>query len=135
MKSAKIIYLIGILSFGIICGVGHLSFELLTPKDPGTINLLDNIPVIFPDKVTTLTIVTFGVSVMMGLLLITYGSLNLMFFRNAKTIPPHNIIYFNLIVCCIALPISLKYFFIVPTTLICISIICYTTTLILKRKL
>lgn len=133
MKTAKIFYQIGAWSFGIICGLGHLSFELFSPKSPEIGQLLSELIITLPGKETDIATITFGISLLMGLMLFAYGVLNLLTISKDKVdfLPSSKILLFNLAITSIALVLALQYLFIIPIFLIGVSVVSYLLSTII----
>ncbi len=81
MKAVKIIYLIGTLSFGIMCGLGHLAFELLGKKSNEIIQTMESLKVSLPGRETNMLLINTGLSLVMSLMLLAYGIMNLMIIK------------------------------------------------------
>jgi hypothetical protein len=105
----------------IIGGAGHFSAELLSPKTPEQLVLIETMEAFTIHALGTETnIFSFhqGFSFMMGLLIFSYGLLNLLILKNSKLAHlPIKILLLNSIVTLICAFLSFKYFFIIPTAL------------------
>ncbi|PCJ45294.1 MAG: hypothetical protein COA74_15905 [Gammaproteobacteria bacterium] len=135
MKSLSIIYKAGCWSF-ILVGLGHIvtsMFVPITPERASIILEMKNFSITMAGTESNLYLFHEGFSLMMGVLLISYGLLNL-FLTKASVIPENNIIFINTTVSLIAFIISIKYFFMVPIILLCIAFLCFLITLIISTK-
>lgn len=120
MNYAKIGYKIACWSL-MIGGVGHTTMSVLSPLTPKQLSLIQTMKEFSIQAMGTETnIYSFhqGFSLMMGLLLFSYGLLNLFILKNSKQVNlPPNILLLNSIVTLICTILSFKYFFIVPIAL------------------
>jgi len=136
MKTVKIIYLIGTISFGIMCGLGHLAFELLGQKSNKIIQTMENLTVSMPGRETNMLLLDTGLSLVMGLMLLAYGVINLMIIvKNKKLVlPPKNVILINIIFSLLAFILVYKYLFSVPIIFTGIAFLSFLTSYILYSK-
>ena len=127
MKKVKKLYLIATVFFGLLCGLGHLMTEFFAPKDPDVINTLKSIQLEMPGKESDLFSLMFGISVSLGVLLISYGLFNLFILRLIQfdALKMKSAIYLNLFVVLICFLIGLKFLFIAPVVLMGISFSCF----------
>lgn len=135
MKSLSIIYKAGCWSF-ILVGLGHIVTSMLVPNTPERVNIIQemkNFSISIAGTRSNLYLFHEGFSLMMGVLLIGYGFLNLLL-TDAWMIPGKNIILINVTVSLIAFVISIKYFFMVPTILLCAAFLCFVMALIMSIK-
>jgi len=116
MKVVKILYLIGTISFGIMCGFGHLMFEFFGQKSTETIETMKNLSISMPGRETNMYILDTGLSLVMGLMLLAYGIINLMIIiKNKKIVlPSKSIMFINIIFSLFAFVLVYKYLFIIP---------------------
>lgn len=135
MKTAKITYLTGIISFGII-GLGHIVLELTGQKPAEITQTMERLTVVMPGKGTNMLLLCTGFSLVMGIMLIAYSMINMLYiFKNKQvTLPPKSIILTNLLLSIIILALAYKYLFIVPVVFMGIAFICFILSLILIRK-
>jgi len=78
---------------------------------------------------------TFGISLLMGLMLFAYGVLNLLILQHyKKTLPPNALVLWNLLISGLSFFISLQYLFIAPTFLLGLSFVAYLITTIMLFK-
>jgi len=134
MKKAKILFVTGTIFFGIICGLGHLSFELLEEKPAEVIEGLKELSVIFPDREKDMLEVTTGFSLLMGVMLLAYGIINLLLMRKDRKfhLPSKAIVTANLIFALIGFGIAYQYFFIFPIACMGIAALCFLASLMQK---
>ena len=127
MKKIKKLYLIGTVFFGLICGFGHLIIEFFAPKDPEVISTLRSFQLDMPGKESDLFSLLFGISVLLGVLLISYGLFNLFILRFIQfdASKMKTAIYFNLFVVLISFLIGIKFLFIAPVVMMGISFACF----------
>lgn len=136
MNYSKLAYKIASWSF-IIVGIGHILTDLLSPKTPqqnGFIETMKGFTIQLMGTETTIFSFYQGFSLMMGVLLFSYGLINLMILNNNKQPNlPTNILALNMIVSIICAVLSLLYFFIVPIALTSIAFLGFTLSF-LRRK-
>ena len=136
MKIARISFLIGTLFFGIICGLGHLTFELLEEKQEDVVERLKELTVMFPDRESDMFLLTTGFSLLMGFMLLGYGVINLILtFKNKQLqLPSKTIVLANFLFSFIAFTIAYQYFFIFPIVCTGIAMLCFLISLILYNR-
>lgn len=137
-QQTKLFYKIGSWSF-IIVGTGHLIGHLLTPKTSEQIKMLQTMKeftIAMPGTETNLLLFYTGFSLMMGIMLISYGMINLMFLKNNKQInlADNKILITNTLVSFISLMLTIKYFFIFPILLMSLALTGFTLALIITNK-
>lgn len=133
----RITYQIGIWSSGIIGGLAHMSLEIWLPKPPEISTGLEGLIVNLPAKETNMFDLTFGISLLMGLMLFAYGVLNLLILQHyKKNLPPNSLVLWNLLISGLGFFISLQYLFIAPTFLLGLSFVAYliTTVMLFKQQ-
>lgn len=137
MNFSKISYKIGCWAF-IVVGVGHIVTDLLGPKTSkqmGYIQTMKDSTLSLLGTDTTVFSFYQGFSIMMGLLLTSYGLINLLIVKNNKeSNVAKNIILLNILVASACVILSIKYFFIVPITLTGLAFIGFTLSLIQQRN-
>ena len=123
----------------ILVGIGHTLTDLTSPKtsvQQDFIIKMKEFSINILGSETNIFSFYQGFSLMMGLLLFSYGLLNLFILKNNKTTPiPNNIMILNIIVCSISLLLSIKYFFIVPILFTGIALLGFTITFFSKAKI
>ena len=122
MFHSKSLYFLASILFGVLCGVGHLAVELFAPRTPEALALAEtmrNIPVNLAGTQTNAYLLTFGVSIIMGLMLIAYGVVNLLILYQTPRgkLPSRAIQATNVVVAITAFVLALKYLFIAPIIL------------------
>ncbi len=137
-QQTKLFYKIGSWSY-IIVGTGHLIGHLLTPKTPEQIEILQTMKeftISMPGTETNLLLFYTGFSLMMGIMLISYGWINLMFLKNNKQIDlaDNKILITNILVSFISLILAIKYFFIFPILLMSLALTVFTLAFIITNK-
>lgn len=122
----------------IIGGVGHFSAELLAPKTPKMMELIQTMEAFtFNALGTEANLFAFhqGFSLMMGLLVFSYGLINLLILKNSQGVNlPTNILLFNSVVTLICSVISFKYFFIFPTAMTGLAFLGFSYSFIKTRQ-
>jgi len=136
MKIARITFLTGTIFFGIICGLGHLTFELLEEKQQDVVEKLKELTVVFPDRESDMFLLITGFSLLMGVMLLAYGIINLLLTVKNKKIqlPSKTIVLANLVFSFIAFTIAYQYFFIFPIACTGIAMLCFLISLILYNR-
>jgi len=136
MKKAKILFITGTIFFGIICGLGHLTFELLEEKPTEVVEGLKELSVVFPDREKDMLEVTTGFSLLMGVMLLAYGIINLLLMYKGRELhlPSKAIITANLIFALIGFGIAYQYFFIFPIACMGIATLCFLISLFLYKS-
>ncbi len=134
MSVVKIIYLVGTISFGIMCGIGHLMFELLGHKSGFVIQTLEGLSVSLPGKETNMLLIDTGLSLVMGLMLFAYGVINLMIIVDNWTItlPSNKIIIANIIFSLMVFFLVYKYLFIAPVVFVLIGFVSFSIVFIFQ---
>ncbi|MDC0230807.1 hypothetical protein OAK19_02485 [Aureispira] len=131
-------YKVGSWSF-ILVGIGHLIGHFLTPKTSEQIEMLQimkEFTIVMPGTDTNLLLFYTGFSIMMGIMLISYGFINLMFLKNNKqnNVAGNQILITNTLVSLISLILAIKYFFIFPILLMTLALTGFTLALIITYK-
>ncbi|MBK6265380.1 hypothetical protein JKA74_10045 [Marivirga sp. S37H4] len=136
MNYTKLGYKIGSWAF-IIVGTGHILTDQLSPKTPDqhqSIQTMKGFAIQLMGTETTIFSFHQGFSLMMGLLLFSYGLLNLMILSINKEVNlPTNILVLNIMVSVTCAILSFMYFFIVPIALMSVAFLGFTFS-ILKRN-
>jgi len=136
MKKAKILFVTGTIFFGIICGLGHLTFELLEEKPTEVVEGLKELSVVFPDREKDMLEVTTGFSLLMGVMLLAYGIINLLLMYKDRQfhLPSKPIVMANLVFALIGFGIDYQYFFIFPIACMRISTLSFLISLFLYKS-
>ena len=136
MKTVKTLYLIGTISFGIMCGFGHLMFEIFGQKSTKIIQTMESLTVSMPGRETNMLLLDTGLSLVMGLMLLAYGIINLMIIvKNKKIVlPSKSIMFINIIFSLLAFVLVYKYLFSLPIIFTGIAFISFLTAYILHLK-
>lgn len=136
MKVVKIIYVTGTISFGIMCGLGHLAFELLGQKSNEITQTMESLTVSLPGRESNMLLIDTGLSLVMGLMLLAYGIINLMIvIKNKKIVlPSKNIMFINIIFSLLAFVLVYKYLFSVPIIFTGIAFISFLMAYTLHLK-
>ena len=121
--------MIGSWSF-VFLGIGHLVTHLFLPKTPEQekmIQVMKDFVISMPGPDSTLLLFHEGFSLMMGLLLISYGTVNILFFAEDSSdfLRSKHIAMLNVLVSLLAVVLSVIYFFIVPVVFTAISLIAF----------
>jgi len=136
MKAAKWLYLMGTISFGIICGAGHTAFELLGEKPVEVAESMQNLSINLLGKETNMLVFVTGMSLLMGVMLFAYGVINLLviFRENRLTLPSDKIIIANILVSLVAVVLIYQYLFIVPLVFTGLALGCFSIAYVLKKQ-
>jgi len=136
MKKAKILFVTGTIVFGIICGLGHLTFELLEEKPTEVVEGLKELSVVFPDREKDMLEITTGFSLLMGVMLLAYGIINLLLMYKDRQfhLPSKPIVMANLVFALIGFGIAYQYFFIFPIACMGIATLCFLISLFLYKS-
>ena len=136
MKIARISFLTGTILFGVICGLGHLSFELLEEKPSEVVEGLKELSVVFPDREKDMLEVTTGFSLLMGVMLLAYGIINLLLMYKDRQLqlPSKPIVVANLVFALIGFGIAYQYFFIFPIACMGIASLCFLLSFLMYGR-
>lgn len=139
MPHSRTLFFVASILFGILCGIGHLVVELFGPRTPEALALaetMQNIRVNLAGTETNVYLLTFGVSVIMGLMLISFGVINLLILRQVPSgqLPSRAIQATNAVVAWIAFILALKYLFIVPIILTGLASLLFLFVFLTNRK-
>jgi hypothetical protein len=137
-QQTKLFYKISSWSF-ILVGIGHLIGHLLSPKTSEQIEMLQTMKeftIAMPGTETNLLLFYTGFSLMMGIMLLSYGVINLLLLKNIKQINwiDNQILITNTLVSFMSLILAIKYFFIIPIVLMGIALTGFTLALIITNK-
>jgi len=124
-------YKVGSWSF-ILVGVGHLATATFAPSTPEKVQItqtMKEFPITMLGTDSNLLLFHEGFSLMMGVLLMGYGVLSLLHARKLG-FPEKEVIWVNILISLVALILSMKYFFIVPTSLLGLALLCFSMTLV-----
>ncbi len=118
MRLPKLLYMTGCFSL-ILVGMGHLATSLLMPKNPqqlAMVQTMQSFAIDFPGPARNLYHYHEGFSIMMGLLLISYGMLAILLQRAAslQVALKTPLMAFHILVTLAMLLVSLNFFFAVP---------------------
>ena len=136
MKKVKTAYLIGTWLFGIICGFGHLSFELFAPKPTEIVNSMSQMIVALPGREMDMLSINFGISVIVGVLLLAFGFLNLIIVKNIDSqILLKKLIYTNIVVIIMCILLIVKYLFVGPVVFMVLALISFLRAAFLVKNI
>ena len=137
MKNARLFHMIGSWSL-VFLGIGHLVTHLFLPKTPEQekmIQVMKDFVISMPGPDSTLLLFYEGFSLMMGLLLIGYGTANVLFAAdNFDSVRSKHILMLNVLVSLLAVVLSVVYFFIVPIVFTAISLTAFVLALGLTSR-
>ncbi|MCH2023407.1 MAG: hypothetical protein MK207_13105 [Saprospiraceae bacterium] len=144
LKAAKddqqkvLFYKIGNWCF-ILVGIGHLIGHFLTPKTSEQLEMMQKMKefsIAMPGRETNLLFFHTGFSIMMGIMLISYGYINLIFLKNNRqfNVPDKRILVTNTLVSLISLIIAIKFFFIIPIIITSLAFSAFTLALLIATK-
>ena len=130
MRLPKLLYRTGSASL-ILVGLGHLATSLLMPKNPqqlAMVQTMQGFAIDFPGPARNLYHYHEGFSIMMGMLLVSYGVLAILIERAATlevalTTP---LMAFHMLVTLGMLLVSLNFFFAVPIGFTAAAFLAYT---------
>ena len=135
MNKIKKAYLVGTWLFGIICGFGHLSFELFAPKPTEIVNSLSQMIVALPGREMDMLSINFGISIIVGVLLLAFGFLNLMIIKYIDSqILLKKLIYFNIVVIIISILLIVKYLFVGPVVFMGLALLSFLRAIFLFQN-
>lgn len=124
--------------FGIATGAGHLFFALTIPETPKTLRIAQMLQaeiLDLPGASPTMLDMHDGLSHLMGVMLISFGVINLMHIKNIgkDANPENNILIANIIVTAVVLFFAVVYLqFIPPIVFALTALICLIASLALK---
>ena len=138
MKNVRLFHMIGSWSF-VLLGMGHLVTYLFLPKTPEQekmIQVMKDFVISMPGPDSTFFLFHEGFSLMMGLLLICYGTVNILFLAadSFDFLRSKHIAMLNVLVSLLAVVLSVIYFFIVPIVFTTISLIAFGMALGLSLR-
>ena len=138
MKNVRLFHMIGSWSF-VLLGMGHLATYLFLPKTPEQekmMQVMKDFVISMPGPDSTLLLFHEGFSLMMGLLLICYGTVNILFLAadSFDFLRSKHIAMLNVLVSLLAVVLSVIYFFIVPVVFTTISLIAFGLALGLSLR-
>ena len=114
MKNVRLFHMIGSWSF-VLLGMGHLVTYLFLPKTPEQekmMQVMKDFVISMPGPDSTLLLFHEGFSLMMGLLLIGYGTANVLFAADSfDSLRSKHISMLNVLVSLLAVVLSAVYFF------------------------
>ena len=136
MKAARILYLVGTISFGVMCGIGHLIFEFFGEKSNVITQTMEGLVVSMPGRETNMLLLDTGLSLVMGLMLFAYGVINLMIILDGKRInlPSRKIMIANIVFSLAAFLLVTKYLFSIPVIFTFIAFLSFGTAFFLRLK-
>jgi len=136
MKKVKKAYLIGTWFFGIVCGFGHLFFELFAPKSAEIVNSMSQMIVALPGREMDMLSINFGISVIVGVLLLAFGFLNLIIVKNIDSqILLKKLIYTNIVVIIMCILLIVKYLFVGPVVFMGLALISFLRAAFLVKNI
>lgn len=139
MENLRKTYIAGSWLFGVFSGFGHLFFELFAPRNPEAMQMIEAqkaFQISMPGTQTTLYTLTFGVSVILGLMLIGYGVMNLQVARETPkgALPSRTFQIINIVFALIAFILAWNYLFLIPTILTGAASVCFISVFVLARR-
>ncbi|MCA0133898.1 LIC_13387 family protein [Winogradskyella alexanderae] len=137
MNLSKVSYKIACWAF-IVVGLGHIATDLISPKTSeqiGYINTMKELIITIVGTETNIYSFYQGFSLIMGLILASYGLINLFFIRNNKTsLVPKNIFFLNILVALVCMFLTVKYLFVVPIILTGLAFFGFTLSFIQQKN-
>ena len=135
MRAQKMLYMAGSAAL-VLVGAGHLATSLLMPKTPAQetmVATMKGFVIDMPGTVTNLYQFHQGFSIMMGVLLISYGALAMLFVKAASIEAALRtpVLGFNMLVALASLLLSIAFFFVVPIALTGVAFACYALAFML----
>ena len=139
MPYSRALYILATVLFGILSGIGHVAVDLFAPRSPESVALSEtmaNVSVNLAGTQTNAYLLTFGVSIIMGLMLFAYGVVNLLIVRQLAKgqLPSYAIQATNVVVAALAFVLALKYLFIIPIILTGSASLLFLIVLVANRK-
>jgi hypothetical protein len=130
MRLQKMLYMGGSAAL-VLVGAGHLATSLLVPKtaaQQAMVAAMKGFAIEMPGTLTDLYQFHQGFSIMMGVLLISYGAVTMLFVKAASIEAALRtpVLGFNILVSLTALLLSVSFFFVVPIALTGLAFACYT---------
>ncbi len=123
----------------VLGGIGHTVADLTTPQTAAQSKLILEMKAFVVQILGgTANVFSFyqGFSLMMGLLLFGYGTLNLLLLKNNGQAPlPTNILLLNCLITLISVVLSIQYFFIVPIVLTGIALLGYSVSILTQKNI
>lgn len=134
MRLQKLLYMAGSAAL-VLVGAGHLATSLLVPKTDAQLAMVQTMKgfaIEMPGTLTNLYQFHQGFSIMMGVLLISYGAVTMLFVKAASMEAALRtpVLGFNILVSLTALLLSISFFFVVPIALTGMAFVCYTLALL-----
>ncbi len=138
MNYARMFHKIGSWSY-VLLGIGHIATHLFLPKTPEQEQMIlrmKDFAIDMPGPDSTLFLFHEGFSLMMGVLLISYGIANILFLSSDSldSLTNKHIATLNIIVSLVAMILSAVYFFIVPIAFTTASVIAFGLAFGLTRR-
>ena len=130
MRARKLLYMAGSAALMLV-GAGHLATSLLMPvtaRQQAMIDSMKDFAIEMPGTVANLYQFHLGFSIMMGVLLISYGAVTMLFVKAASMEAALRtpVLGFNILVSLTALLLSVKFFVVAPIALTGLAFVCYT---------
>jgi hypothetical protein len=138
MRIQNLLYMTGSAAL-ILVGAGHLATSLFMPTTPSQqamIAAMQGFSIEMPGTVSNLYQFHQGFSIMMGVLLISYGAVTMLFSRAASMEAALRapVLGCNIVVTLAALMLSIRFFFVVPIALTGLACACYTLAWLLRLR-
>ncbi|HHG91119.1 MAG TPA: hypothetical protein ENJ90_11680 [Devosia sp.] len=134
MQKLRFIYGLGCWLFGVVTGAVHVLFELAPKSEKGEelSQLLATFILELPGGQVSAYSLFFGISLLMGLMLIGFGIANLLVLHRTPKdhLPPLSFQTVNMLFSLLALLLAWNYLFILPTLLTGLSFLCFLFVLI-----
>ncbi len=138
MRFQKLLYMAGSLAL-VLVGAGHLATSLLMPRtaaQEAMIATMKGFAIEMPGTLSDLYQFHQGFSIMMGVLLISYGAVTMLFVKAASMEAALRtpVLGFNILVALTALLLSISFFFVVPIALTGLAFVCYAAAWVLGLR-
>lgn len=138
MRLRHLLYMTGSAAL-VLVGAGHLATSLLMPVTPAQQAMIDSMrgfAIEMPGTVASLYQFHLGFSIMMGVLLMSYGAVTMLFVKAASMEAALRtpVLGFNILVALTALLLSIAFFFVVPVALTGLAFACYTLAWLLGLR-
>ncbi|QNA87331.1 hypothetical protein G4G28_00535 [Massilia sp. Dwa41.01b] len=129
MRLRHLLYMSGSAAL-VLVGAGHLATALLAPVTPAQQAMIDSMKgfaIAMPGTVANLYQFHQGFSIMMGVLLMSYGAVTMLFVKAASMAAALRtpVLGFNILVALVSLLLSIQFFFVVPVALTGLACACY----------
>jgi hypothetical protein len=123
----------------LLTGTGHLMAHFLAPKTAPQLEMMksmEKFSISMPGTQSNLLLFHEGFSIMMGILLFSFGLMNLILYKISESDPKtyKNILLLNCVLSLISFILSVKYFFVVPVVLMGIATLSFFGILLKDQK-